>query len=227
MTDYLKRFEAFSNALSKNIPHIIKYKDSSLLMKILGYVLFFNPRFMTKFVTTIGNTVYFPNKDYIASAQNAGIIGILAHEVKHIKDHEKTGSIISILGYMFPQILVPLALLGLFINWYVAVIALVILLLPWPAPGRKNLELNGYIMSLFFGNEIMKEDGFNAEERTKKLLEAVEVYNKYFTSFDYYMMWPFGVKKELSEAVEKIISGEIMKEDVIYGEVVSALNDSK
>jgi hypothetical protein len=40
-------------------------------------------------------------------------------------------------------------------------------------------------------------------------------------------MWPFGVEKRLSEAANKILSGEILKEHEVYQEVFDALNESK
>lgn len=227
MLNYFKRFEAFSSVLSKNIPHVIKYKNSSLLMKILGYILFFNPNFMTGFVTTIGNIIYFPNKEYISERDDLGAIQILSHEARHIKDLEEVGRLPFTLSYMFPQVLAPLALLGLLINWWVALIAFLVCLLPWPAPWRKHWELRGYIMSLFFANEAMKENGVGQEERTKKLAQAANYYNSNFTNFNYYLMWPFGVKEELAIASKKIISEEITKEDVIYNEIKEAFVASK
>lgn len=224
---YLKMFEAFSGALAKKISFEIKYKNESWLMKLLGKILFFNSKFMTGFVTTIGNVVYFPNREYIAERETLGALEVLSHEARHIRDLEQVGKLPFTLSYMFPQILAPLALFGLLINWWVAVIALVVFLLPWPAPWRKHWELRGYIMSLFFSNEAMKEAGLSQEERATRLAKAAEYYNDNFTNLSYYLMWPFGVKEELAKASEKILSGEIIKEDVIYDEVVSALRESK
>ena len=35
-------------------------KRHSKLMKVLSYLLFFNPKFMTRFITVIGHKVYVP-----------------------------------------------------------------------------------------------------------------------------------------------------------------------
>ncbi len=41
----------------------IKFKDQDPLMKLVGKLMFFNPGFMTQFVTTIGETIYWPSKE--------------------------------------------------------------------------------------------------------------------------------------------------------------------
>ena len=43
----------------------IAFKDESFLMKLLGFLLFFTKEFMTRFTTTIGNTVYFPSREWL------------------------------------------------------------------------------------------------------------------------------------------------------------------
>ena len=41
----------------------LAYKDESLFMKLLGVLTYpFNQRFMDGFITTIGTTVYFPDR---------------------------------------------------------------------------------------------------------------------------------------------------------------------
>jgi hypothetical protein len=53
----------------KTFPSLqIAYKDSSWLMKLLGALLFFAPKFMTSYVTTIGYNVYFPNQAFMISS---------------------------------------------------------------------------------------------------------------------------------------------------------------
>ena len=46
--------------IAANMGVSIKYKDNSWFMKVLSKILFFNKKFMTRFTTTIGKTVYFP-----------------------------------------------------------------------------------------------------------------------------------------------------------------------
>jgi len=40
----------------------IRYKDESVLMRLIGAALVPNPRFLTHFTTTLGRTVYFPSR---------------------------------------------------------------------------------------------------------------------------------------------------------------------
>jgi len=59
----------------------IKYKDESLFMKALGLLLSFNKTFMTSFTTTIGSTIYFPSRKWLAERNPETTIAIVAHEV--------------------------------------------------------------------------------------------------------------------------------------------------
>lgn len=227
MTSYSERFQAFKNALSKNVPDLqVKYKNESFLMKLLGMIMFFNPSFMTNFITTIGNTVYFPTKEMVEE-DNSSAIRVLAHEYVHMRDSQRYSNFIFVIMYLFPQILAPLALLLLLVWWPLAIVGFLLLLAPLPAPGRKLLELNGYRMSLFMTNYFLEEDGFSLGERENILKSYVDPLNNHFTSFNYYVMWPFGVKEELSAAAQDVLSGEILKKDVIYSEVEEALASSK
>src|SRR5208283_5642101 len=88
----------------------IKFKDSSWFMKLLGALLFFAPKFMTSYVTTIGYNVYFPNQAFIdANPVDSEIL--LAHELMHCNDAKNMNPIIFGLLYMAPIVLVLPALL--------------------------------------------------------------------------------------------------------------------
>lgn len=224
---YFDRFQAFQAALKKNVPDLeIKYKNESSLMKFLGKIMFFNPAFMTEFVTTMGTTVYFPSRE-MAAIDDPNAICVLAHEYRHMRDTQKYGRIPFTLAYMFPQLLAPLALLLLLVWWPLAVVAFILMLCPLPAPGRKAIEFQGYCMSLYTTNYFLKEDNMSLEDRQKILTSCQEVINGYFTSLDYYLMWPFGVTDQLTPVTQAILSGDILQSDVIYSEVEEALASSK
>lgn len=101
----------------------IKYKDESLLMKILGKILFFNPSFMTAYITTLGDTVYFPSRAFVEANPTSSFITLM-HEAVHMQQKQRFG---------FP-----------FYLFY--------LFLPVPilfAYCRAAFELEAYIVSLF------------------------------------------------------------------------------
>lgn len=139
-----KIYPAVVASIQKDVPSFrIVAKDDSLLMKLLGGIMFFNPAFATSFVTTIGATTYAPRKD-IGSAW-----GVIAHEGVHARDDKRLGAQFK-LAYLFPQCLAPLALLafgGFISHWFLFALAFLLALAPWPAPGRVWAELRGYLMS--------------------------------------------------------------------------------
>ena len=204
----------------------VKFKNKSNLMKLLGFILFFNSKFMTDYVTTIGKTIYFPTEtDFLAETETSSIM-TLAHEYQHVKDYEKT-PIWFIWSYLFPLSALPLLLLSfVFLPWYIAIFSL-LSLAPLPAYWRMRWELRGYTMSLFMFHAIAKERDMESQRLRETLQSLVEHYNKQFTGWAYYVMWPFGVKKKLLLAVEKIISGTLAKEDVIFRDVINALEKSR
>jgi hypothetical protein len=236
--DRLKRFEA---ALAKRLPGFaIEYKDESTLMKIIGAIMFFNKAFMTGFVTTIGYKVYFPTRTAVESMRGNGRIGTLAHEYRHAKDASRLTRVLFGALYLFPQLLAIMALLSWLVlgplmlfgvmswSWWLLIPLLSLLFFaPLPAPFRKKYELYGYKMSLFAENEFLKEAGVSSEDRLNYLKAMAERKNAHFTGANYYFMWPFGVEEDLLEAAEKIVSGQILKEDDIYGEIAAALQESK
>ena len=199
----------------------IKYKTESLLMKLISYVLFFNKAFMTQYITTIGDTIYFPSEEMYMSDPNT-TISIIAHEYVHLNDDANDK--LYKFKYLFPQILAPLMLLFGFISWYIAVPLFVLFLLPIPAYWRKQYELSAYKMSLFTAQELNKKEGWSTAQSAEYLNDLADFYNKQFTSMAYYFMWPFGVKKELSETVDKVISDDILDDSALYIQVQSAFD---
>ena len=224
----MNEFNNFYDKLKKHIPSLqIKFKDESWLMKLISNILFFNKDFKTNFITTIGSTVYFPSRQYLEDRKSFNSIVIMAHEFVHASDSNKMGSLIFSFFYLFPQSLSIFSLLLLPFCWYLSIILFLFLLLPMPAFWRKKFELRGYKMSLFAMNELYKKNNLDENERKLKLEQSVDILNKNFITSAYYFMWPFGVKKELSETVYRILSGDIFKDDIVYSHVYKALKQQE
>lgn len=74
--------------LTEELPGFeIRYKNESRLQKIIGYILFFNRRYMTNYTTTIGKKVYFPSREWAANNHPNTIYRILSHEAVHVRDY--------------------------------------------------------------------------------------------------------------------------------------------
>src|SRR5208282_4238572 len=164
----------------------VKYKDQSTFMKILGGILFFNPAFMNNYITTIGDTTYFPSESFVSKDPlNASIV--LLHELVHVTDEKTYSKFLFGLSYLFPQILAPLcAILFFFTHWYIALPIMLLFLAPLPAPFRMNWEKRAYIAALYAQNAIAKRlnDGTS-------LPNAMTYDLTQFTGGAYYFMWPF------------------------------------
>jgi hypothetical protein len=223
----MERFNKFHSYLQQYLPNFkIKYKDESALMKILGYVLFFNKSFMTSFTTTLGQTVYFPSRTKVEKNE-VQYMSTLAHEYVHARDANAITSVLFGFLYLIPITLAPLMLIFLFVHWALALALVLLCLAPLPAYFRKRYELRGYTMSLFMRNEIMKENGIGEDQRHVALEDAAEIHNEQFTGANYYFMWPFGVKDELLKKVDKVISGTILRDDPTFIECQDAFIESK
>jgi len=223
----MTRFDNFYTDLSTKLPGFkIAYKDESWLMKIISYIFFYNKTFMTSYTTTIGKTVYFPNRKFVQD-RDFDAIDILSHEFVHAKDCEKQGQVIFSFFYLFPQSLSLFMLLLLPINIIASLILFAVFLSPLPAYWRKIYEVRGYQMSLFTYAELMKELNYSEEKIKENLEKAAESFGKHFINSDYYFMWPFGVDEELGETIDKIISGDIFSVDSLYKDVSESLQTSK
>ena len=240
----MERFNKFAAILANNLEGFsVKFKDESTLMKVIGFLMFFNKAFMTGFITTIGKTVYWPTKSSLEARNEVGAMTTLAHEYQHAKDADKRSSVLFSLGYLFPQVL---ALPGLLMaltspawgtlmlfgtlswSWWLLMPLLTVLFLaPLPAPWRAHYELRGYTMSLFATSEFLKEIGYPFVQRAERLRGQVNSKNLQFTGANYYFMWPFGVEDKLHLAVDDILSEDIIEKDPIYSEIVVAIKGSK
>ena len=183
---------AKNNSLNVNI----KYKNESLFMKILSFLLFFNKKFMTEYTTTINSTIYFPSKDfvnknYITSAT------IFLHELVHVLDARSYNFIIFSFLYLSPQILAILFLPLLFLNVWISLVFL-LFLLPIPSFFRMKFEKRAYLVSLYALHQLI----INKKVRDN-LESSKDFYLHQFKSSNYYFMWPF---KSLDATFEKSLN---------------------
>lgn len=100
-----KTLEAFEAEARKHVPNFqVRFKDESKLMAALGVLAApFNPRFMADYVTTWGDTVFFPSRKHY-EGNPARSFKILAHEFVHLWDARDHRSFK--LSYVMPQALV-------------------------------------------------------------------------------------------------------------------------
>lgn len=135
--------EALKNAKSL-YPNIkIKYKDESFFMKFLSILLFFNKDFNTKYITTIGNSIYFPSKEYV-NKNDSSCVDILCHELVHIQQSQDDKYFK--LKYLFPQILA----LGAFLAFIHPIFFIFLLFaLPIHAKFRAEYEYNAYVVTMY------------------------------------------------------------------------------
>lgn len=138
----------------------VAFKNESLLMKIIGLLMFFNRRFMTDYVTTIGTTVYLPSRAVLLSDTMYIVLG---HELVHVLDYKKEGKKFYF-KYLWPHILyIPLAVIFSTIllfsaagkgmeAWYVHAAASLLLaflyLRPQYAVYREAYEAKAYAVTL-------------------------------------------------------------------------------
>lgn len=190
----------------------VKYKDQSLFMKILGFILFFNPDFMNSYITTIGDTVYFPTAAFISSHPISAPI-VLMHELVHISDQNKVSKPIFALSYLLPQILAPLcAILFFFVHWYIVLPIVLLFLAPLPAYFRMYWEKRAYMAALYVQQSLSKLKSFNPNLAAQIVDDIAE-----FKTSDYYWMWPFAnIDTEFNEALALINAGKRPFEDSVF-----------
>lgn len=205
----MENFQKFQEKLQLYYNFDVKYKNESLFMKILSYILFFNKKFSTSFATTIGSTIYFPSRDFVSKDPHVSAM-ILAHELIHVRQKNTFGALVYSLAYLFPQILVVFAILAFLSPWY---LLFLLFLLPLPAPFRKDSEFGANVMTMYmFYIYICNFTKYT--DMDKILIDMAKIRNSKFTGPEYYFMWPFGV--DFSKEIEDIKSGYIEEKDKTY-----------
>jgi hypothetical protein len=198
-------FDQYCAELKTKYNFNVYYKDESLFMKILSYILFFNPSFSTDFTTTIGNSIYFPNRSSVLNDEvNYSII--LSHELRHVCQAKKYSSIFFGFLYLFPQILVLLSVLS-FLSYYF--LFFLVFAAPIPAYFRSFFEKQAYVISLFVTYQYLVQKKYSQDDIDKDLSRMSSFCNSMFTQSSYYFMWPFGVQGFLDEKVKNIKKNDI------------------
>jgi hypothetical protein len=144
-----ENFEAFWRevVLNKFPQAKIEFKTDSTLMHFLG---FFSRQFRESMTTVIGNTIYFPDKDFLVENYEQGL-RMLSHEFVHMVD--QTEEQFFKLRYLLPQILAVFSFISLAAFWnlwfLLALLFLVVLAPGIPSDFRTRVEANAYTMTLF------------------------------------------------------------------------------
>tara|TARA_S200002703_G_scaffold144842_1_gene138766 strand:- start:180 stop:818 length:639 start_codon:yes stop_codon:yes gene_type:complete len=192
MNEYEIKLANIMSAIEYDFPDFkIVEKQNSKLMRILSKVLFFNKKFMTNYVTVIGNTVYVPSKQWVKDNPYAAL-EVFCHEWVHMKDNRELGPLFKFL-YLTPQIFSLMSLFSLWSGnlWWLLCL---IYLLPMPSLARSELEMRGYAVSMAVRWWVLEQE------------PDYERISKYFTSSAYYWMYPVksGVIQDLEENFERI-----------------------
>lgn len=206
-------FKELVAAAQKHFPDLtIKYKDQSKFMKFLGFLLFFNKKFMSNYTTTLGSTVYFPSETATTTRPVSSAITLL-HEVVHVYDAKKVSKPVFGFLYLIPQVLVLLMIPLFFVlSWWIVVPLMLLMLAPIPAFFRMNYEKRAYLSSLYVVNSLSERLNFKPLLATQRAS-----FLRQFKSSSYYFMWPFNnLEKEFDDAMVKIKNGERPFEDPIF-----------
>lgn len=204
-------FQTLVQSSQTHFPKLkIKYKDESLLMKIIGKIMFFNKSFMTSFTTTLGSTIYYPNSNFVKARPISSSV-ILLHELVHIHDSNKFTVPLFSLLYACPQVLVLLFFPLLFVSWKIALCTL-LFAAPIPAYFRMYFEKRAYFTSLYALSQLGKKLNFEPSLDRQR----ADFVSQFKTS-SYYWMWPFGnLDKQFDDAITKIRNNERPFEDPVF-----------
>lgn len=222
----MSAFDQFIKELERNYSFNIRYKNESFLMKFLAmFVWVFNRKFMTKYITTIGNTIYFPSREYVEKDQNAAMI-VLAHEIVHIEQSEKYGGVLFSLMYLFPQSMALISLGAIFAVFWLPMLwclAFLVFLAPLPAPWRAKFEFEGYTMTLFAQNLVLRHYKYPSDSILTELsVMAIRIDQQQFKGSNYWFMWPFGLDNNFAKKIDDIRNGVIVDTSKTYGRVARA-----
>lgn len=209
-------FSEMCSVVRRRIPNFqVEYKNESVYHKFINVILFFNPRYMTRFTSTRRRKVAFPNREFVTS-NPVKAAKVLAHEYVHLLDWENHPILMPLL-YVFPQFLTLLALTSLlsfwYSNWFLLGLGAALFILPWPAIFRAQLEMRGYAMSIAFN---IWRHGSLRESTRDWIVEA-------FTNWSYYKMWwrKKDVRQWLAIAerrIHNIDAVKVTEEDLIFND---------
>ena len=204
-----KTKELIEKVILKEFPDFkVICKNDSKLMRLISKVLFFNKKFMSHYVTTIGNTIYGPDLSFFEDDNRSFIV--IAHEYVHMCDNKKYGFLYNLI-YLSPQIFALLSLLSFFnLYWLFCLL----FLLPLPSVGRTWLEYRGYSMSIACYYWLYKEQ------------PPATRYLDNFTTSLYYWMCPFKsyISSKLEQSLKDVVNGKLTEQQT---KVEALLNESR
>lgn len=207
-------FQNLVTAAQEYFPKLkIKYKNHSWFMKLLSVVFFFSPGFMTRYTTTIGNTVYFPSKEFVQKHEVSSCI-IVLHELVHLYDQKIMSKSLFLFTYLFPQILSPICLLLIFLlTWKIMLPLAIIFALPIPAVFRMYWEKRAYFSSFYVLQLLASKLKFNPHLKAQE-----HIFLRYFHDSSYYFMWPFkkAIRGQFDQALQLSKEGKRPYEDPVF-----------
>jgi hypothetical protein len=201
-----KDLEDYRALLEEELGIKVVEKTTSRFMRFLAKILFFNKAFLEGYITTIGNTVYWPNMAERFGDNPSGDFATLFHEGQHGSDSQSVPVLYEI-AYISPQALAIFCLLAFLAIWlnplWVLAVLLVVLATPIPSPGRMHIEMRATSCGI----------AFNVWYRGSVSQSTLERYMRMFTTASYYYMWPFKgyCMKSFAKAEKKIRAGELTK----------------
>jgi hypothetical protein len=176
-------FDSTLKNIQKIYPNVnVQYKNESSLMKFIGKFMFFNPAFMTGYTTTIGNTIYYTNREFVEQHPDAATI-VLLHELVHINDSNNKNLLFNFL-YLIPQVFSMLFIPFIFFIGWKALFFL-LFLTPIPAYWRMINERRAYTISIYVSKKL-NDIGYHLD-----LFEEASFYASQFKNSSYYFMFPF------------------------------------
>lgn len=193
----------------------IKYKDESRWQGFLGWLCFFNKKYMTTYTSTFGKTVWFPSRKFVEKNKWVAF-KILAHEYVHLLDRDKARFVFEF-SYVFPHFMFVFSLLAFLsirfsFGWLFSLLFL-LFLLPIPAVFRAAVEMRGYSMNIAIN---IWRHGSLREDTREWIVEV-------FTGWPYYKMWPFPsvVREWIADIERRVYNIDAVKtdpEDVIIND---------
>lgn len=206
-------FQDLITSAQKYFPSIrVKYKDQNSFMKFLGTLLFFTPDFMKTYTTTIGDTTYFPNSNFVNQQPISSAV-IMLHELVHMYDEKRLTKVLFGFLYLFPQVLALICLPLIFlVSWKIFLPLFVLFALPLPAYFRMYFEKRAYLASLYVMQALGTRLHFSPTLKTQEVFFLSQFRGSY-----YYFMWPFSsLQTEFDQAVVNIKAGKRPYEDPVF-----------
>ena len=206
-------------AIKNKFPNFsIVEKQDSLLMRFIGALLFFNPRFMTVFTTTLGSTIYVPSVAHFETRPISTSITLL-HEVIHVNDAQKYNKFIFGFLYLTPQILSLFFLPLLLVSW--KFVFGLLFLTPIPSYFRMKFEKRAYLAQLYVTYKFNKLGLTNLSLEDQK-----EMILPQFNESNYYWMWVFkSLEKEFDDAIIKIMDDQRPYDDEVFDLIDDLINE--